>query len=104
MTTRRPTTAGAGNNHHNDVSSSTSWNDVSLGNLGGPYHQDAALQVRWKKDSYQLISPGEDGNYGAVNSTGKFVGEGFYQAETELLKREEADNITNFNTGSTLGG
>ena len=94
--------------NNNDVSSATSWSDSAGNNLAGPYHQDAALQVAWKKDSYQLISPGLDGAYGALLQSGtfagKFVGNRFYKADADNLPRQEADNISNFNTGSTMGG
>src|SRR5690606_7659596 len=66
---------------------------------GRVYYQDKALKVPWKRDSYQIISPGFDGEYG----TG-----GFYHKDVELkgvapadlgpenISREDWDNITNF--------
>ena len=88
--------------NNNDLSN---WSDAGLGNPAYAYHQDVALTVKWKKDSYQIVSPGVDGLFGAPNgSDPDFVGEGFYEAEGESLSREEGNNIGNFNAGTTLGG
>lgn len=96
----------------------TAWVDRQLGNPALAYHQNAARTVKWKKDSYQLISPGKDNTYGAASSTavlgalaypaspaaaaGDYVGEGFYEASGSV-SREESDNIANFITGSAMG-
>ena len=55
----------------------------------------------WKKDSFQLISPGDDGEYGLDLS---MFTTPVYSEDTELSgsRREEADNLANFNPGGTL--
>lgn len=57
----------------------------------------------WNKNTYQLIAPGEDGEYGTIDETsagGKVV----WTEETELSagRKPEADNITSF-SGGRLG-
>ncbi|MEZ6132070.1 MAG: prepilin-type N-terminal cleavage/methylation domain-containing protein [Planctomycetaceae bacterium] len=50
----------------------------------------------WKRDSHQIISPGEDGRFGPATPLTPV-----YTPETELsgARLEEADNITNFSGG-----
>ena len=72
-------------------------------NLVGPYFNQSG--VAWKKDSYQIISPGADGRYGDVNTNVPgYVGGGIYQDGGESLPQAERDNISNFSSGTTMGG
>ncbi len=48
----------------------------------------------WNPNTYQVISPGQDGNYGSG---------GLYSPNGSSLSEADNDNITNFNTGGTLG-
>jgi len=54
---------------------------------------DFTNNIPYKKDSFQLISPGEDGEYG----TGGVYSEG---EDLSGNRRIEADNITNFSGGT----
>ncbi|MDB4614426.1 prepilin-type N-terminal cleavage/methylation domain-containing protein [bacterium] len=90
--------------NNNDLSNWTDGFASGDKNLGGAYHQDAAAKVAWKKESFQIISPGEDGLYGDANASAtNFAGNGFYQADGSM-PRGEADNISNFSSGTTMGG
>lgn len=73
------------------------------------YYVQTDQSTPWNKDTFQIISPGEDGQYGfdpapnpfdssggATDSRPTF-GEGFD------VPREQADNIASFNSGGTLG-
>ncbi|WP_339748551.1 type II secretion system protein [uncultured Rubinisphaera sp.] len=59
----------------------------------GIYRQGSATTApAWKEKTFQLISPGQDGLYG----TG-----GYYSPDdTSGLSQEDADNLTNFTTGT----
>ncbi len=56
----------------------------------------------WNKDSHQLISPGEDGDFGFDPLAGL---KGIYADATSLTagRLSETDNIANFKPGNTLG-
>jgi len=49
----------------------------------------------WKKDSYQLISPGREGESGNVKEYGTG---GWYSSSGSNISQEDKDNITNFAT------
>ena len=76
-------------------------------NNGQGYSPTMSLYVQadgrtpWNKDSHQLISPGGDGNLGFVPTAGL---KGPYTKDTQLTggRLAEADNIANFNPGTTL--
>lgn len=85
------------------------------GNNGQGYSKiDGALnfyvqgdgKTPWQKSSFQLISPGADGDYGflpAIDSAQPPQGlPQIFTSDTKLPLGQE-DNITNFATGSTLG-
>ncbi len=71
-------------------------------NLGGVYQQGTAGP--WKKESYQIISPGEDKSYSTVpwSANSNYAG-GLVYIDPDNIHSSEADNITNFNEGTTLG-
>lgn len=72
-------------------------------NPAGAYYRDATKNSPWKKDSYQIISPGEDFQYGGPSSSGAaYAGEGFYKDGSQI-SGAEADNLANFGDGTTLG-
>ena len=50
----------------------------------------------WKRDSHQIISPGEDGEFGPTSATPPIYTDGMDLTGTRLT---EADNITNFADG-----
>ena len=78
-----------------DPTLNTRANDI---NLNWPYTQ-GSLDWRkpfWKDKSFQIISPGVDGAYGR--------GGVFNPQNDQFLSPQDRDNITNFNSGSTLGG
>lgn len=63
----------------------------------------------WHKDGFQLISPGEDGEYGFDPAPNPFDSTGgatdsrpVFSSETEV-SLPERDNIASFNPGATLG-
>lgn len=60
---------------------------------GGPYKKSATTY--WNPNTFQIISPGFDGQYG--------VGGVFNPDNTATLNTAETDNLTNFNDGR-LGG
>jgi prepilin-type N-terminal cleavage/methylation domain-containing protein len=62
--------------------------------LRRPYYKDAALKVPYNADSFQLISPGRDFQYG----TG-----GHFDPNNPPTSNADSDNITNFHSG-VLGG
>lgn len=64
------------------------------GRIAGPYYKDAALKVPYNADSFQLISPGRDFQYG----TG-----GHFDPNNPPTSNADSDNITNFHSG-VLGG
>lgn len=64
------------------------------GRIAGPYYKDAALKVPYNADSFQLISPGRDFQYG----TG-----GHFDPNNPPSSNADSDNITNFHSG-ILGG
>ncbi|MDA0920459.1 MAG: hypothetical protein O2945_15425, partial [Planctomycetota bacterium] len=64
------------------------------GRIAGPYYKDAALKVPYNADSFQLISPGRDFQYG----TG-----GHFNPNNPPSSNADSDNITNFHSG-ILGG
>lgn len=52
----------------------------------------------WKKESFQIVSPGDDGEFGNIVKTASFKAS--YSEETDFgTRREEKDNITNFSGG-----
>jgi prepilin-type N-terminal cleavage/methylation domain-containing protein len=52
----------------------------------------------WKKESFQIVSPGDDGDFGNIVKTASFKAS--YSEETDFgTRREEKDNITNFSGG-----
>lgn len=75
-----------------------------VGNLVGVYQQGVAGP--WKKQSYQIISAGEDFQWGAPNATtapwSAYAGKAVY-TDADSVKGAETDNLTNFNDGLTLG-
>lgn len=60
------------------------------------YYRDGAGQP-WRPDTHQIISPGEDGDFGFQPSD-----QPTYTADTELpaARSAEVDNITNFSSGT----
>ena len=56
----------------------------------------------WNKDGVQIISPGFDGEFGFVPTSGQ---KGPFGPGLDLTgaRVSEADNIANFNPGGTLG-
>lgn len=66
----------------------------NAGRIAGPYYKDAALKVPYNADSFQLISPGRDFQYG----TG-----GHFDPNNPPSSNADSDNITNFHSG-ILGG
>lgn len=66
----------------------------NAGRIAGPYYKDAALKVPYNADSFQLISPGRDFQYG----TG-----GHFDPKNPPSSNADSDNITNFHSG-ILGG
>lgn len=73
-------------------------------NMIGPYQNGNAGP--WKKDSFQIVSPGLDFVYGNPNTSpaygGAYAGAGVYSAGAKIAPGEQ-DNLTNFNDGTTLG-
>lgn len=72
-------------------------------NLASAYQNGSA--GAWKKDSYQIISPGPDAEYGSASSIsgfGSYAGGGQYEAGAGVQDRFEQDNVTNFNEGTSL--
>lgn len=69
-------------------------------NLQFVYHQDAARNNPWKKESYQIISAGQDNQYGSP--VGAYAGTGVYENPDNMPVGEQ-DNLANFNEGLTLG-
>ena len=90
---------------------------VSSNNGQGYSNADGALnyyvqgdgKTPWKKDSFQIISPGEDGEFGfdpapnPFDSTGGATDSRPKFSEEVDVSQQEADNIASFNPGSTLG-
>lgn len=72
------------------------------------YVQDDG-KTPWNRSSFQLISPGEDGEFGFNPAPNPFDSSGTGTdsrprfGENSEAKGEQADNITNFNTSGTLG-
>ncbi|MCP4786626.1 MAG: prepilin-type N-terminal cleavage/methylation domain-containing protein [Fuerstiella sp.] len=66
-------------------------------------------KTAWKKSSFQIISPGEDGEFGFDPAPNPFVSDGSANdsrpkySEDEDVSREEADNVASFKPGGTLG-
>lgn len=63
--------------------------------IARPYYKDAAFKVPYNADSFQLISPGQDFEYGD--------GGHFDPDNPPISGGADADNITNFHQG-VLGG
>lgn len=74
------------------------------GNLN--FYVQADGKTPWKKDSFQIISPGEDGEFGflpGIDSSQPPQGLPQIYSEEVDVPREQADNICNFEPGGTLG-
>ena len=67
----------------------------NAGRIAAPYYKDAALKVPYNEDSFQIISPGRDFQYGS--------GGHFDPENPPLSGSADGDNITNFHSG-LLGG
>jgi len=66
----------------------------NAGRITAPYYKDVAFKVPYNADSFQLISPGRDFEYG----TG-----GHFDPDNPPTSNADSDNITNFHSG-ILGG
>ncbi|MEQ9409711.1 MAG: prepilin-type N-terminal cleavage/methylation domain-containing protein [Fuerstiella sp.] len=76
----------------------------SDGNLN--FYVEADGKTPWKKSSFQLISPGEDGEFGfepIIDTGNPPLGLPQPYSEDTDVPRDQADNICNFNPGGTLG-
>ena len=90
---------------------------VSSNNGQGYSKQDGALnyyvqgdgKTPWKNGSFQIISPGEDGEFGFDPAPNPFDSSGTTAdsrpkfADDVDVSVDEADNVASFNPGSTLG-
>src|SRR5690606_5062149 len=67
-------------------------NGDGIKDTGRVYTQDQPMQVAWKRNDYQIISPGWDGEYGQG---------GYYRKDVEKDKfpKPDWDNLTNFSSG-----
>lgn len=65
---------------------------------GEPAYYQGDGTTPWKRDSYQLISPGIDKSFGDIVKTATF--KAAYSDTTDFATRkDERDNITNFSSG-----
>ncbi len=65
---------------------------------GARAYYQADGKTPWKKESFQIVSPGDDGAFGNIIKTATFKAS--YSEETDFGTRlEEKDNITNFSGG-----
>lgn len=71
-------------------------NNNGQGYTSGVFYVDGTGKP-WKKDSHQIISPGEDGEFAAPSATPPVYTDGI---DLSGNRRTEADNITNFSTGT----
>ena len=69
-------------------------NGDNSAHIAAPYFKDAGSKVPYNSDSFQVISPGFDFEYGSG---------GQFDPENPPSGTQDADNITNFHSG-TLGG
>jgi len=73
------------------------------------YYVQADGKTPWKKDSFQIISPGEDNEFGFDPAPNPFDSSGGATdsrpkfSEDFDVPQQQADNIANFDPGSTLG-
>ncbi|MEO2015602.1 MAG: type II secretion system protein [Fuerstiella sp.] len=73
------------------------------------YYVEGNGKTAWKKSSFQIISPGEDGEFGfdpapnPFNSSGGASDSRPKFSEGDDVSREEADNLASFKPGGTLG-
>ncbi len=77
-----------------DTGEDKNLNGVLDHRIARPYYKDAAFKVPYNADSFQLISPGQDFEYG----TG-----GYFDPDNPPTSSADSDNITNFHQG-LLGG
>ena len=65
---------------------------------GARAYYQADGKTPWKKESFQIVSPGDDGDFGNIIKTASFKSS--YSEATDFKTRlEERDNITNFSGG-----
>ncbi|MCP4173144.1 MAG: prepilin-type N-terminal cleavage/methylation domain-containing protein [Fuerstiella sp.] len=89
--------------------SSNNGQGYSTANGSLNHYVQADGKTEWKKSSFQIISPGEDGEYGFDPAPDPFDSSGGASdsrpkySEEEDVPREQADNIASFNPGGTLG-
>jgi prepilin-type N-terminal cleavage/methylation domain-containing protein len=77
-----------------DAGEDKNLNGVLDHRIARPYYKDALFKVPYNADSFQLISPGQDFEYG----TG-----GYFNPDSPPISNADSDNITNFHQG-LLGG
>ncbi|MEO2014410.1 MAG: prepilin-type N-terminal cleavage/methylation domain-containing protein [Fuerstiella sp.] len=89
--------------------SSNNGQGYSTANGALNYYVQGDGKTAWNKSSFQIISPGEDGEFGfnpapsPFNSTGGASDSRPKYSEDDDVSREEADNVGSFKTGGTLG-
>lgn len=86
--------------------SSNNGQGYSRANFNPNFYVQADGKTPWKKDSFQIISPGEDGEFGFSRDIDTSAGaQGLPQTYSEEVDvpREQADNICNFEPSGTLG-
>jgi hypothetical protein len=81
-----------------DAGEDTNGNGVLEGAVAH-YHQSDGTTA-WNENSFQLISPGEDGKFGFDVAPNPFVAQTWSPGST--VTGEQADNISNF-APSTMG-
>ena len=65
---------------------------------GARAYYQADGKTPWKKESFQIISPGEDGEFGNIVKTASFKA-GYSETTDFTTRRDEKDNIANFSGG-----